>query len=322
MFRLKLARGIAEIERLRPAWDSLFNSELTLFQSHRWNLLAARCFADREAPYFIFCESDNGAAIVPAVRRREADAMGLAGEQLFDYRDYLARGDETPLQRAWQKLSDAGLPLDITAIRNPGAVVWNRLPTQHFSRAPRLNCEGWTRERFTHSHPRAFSRLRKFERMGLAICEYSGDSRMAAHIYRLRSRQSAPGEIFHDPVRVEFMIEACRAEENACEIFTLEHGSTVAAALVTFRDGNCRRFYTTYYDHAWARYSPGVTLLFEISRRSIEQGLDFDFMTGEQAYKLRIAPDAEDLYCVRASSEELRAAFAAPGVAGQKPSAA
>jgi hypothetical protein len=200
--------------------------------------------------------------------------------------------------------------------------VWNRLPAQHFSRAPRLNCAGWTADRFAHSHSRAFSRLRKLERMGLAVCEYSGDSRVVPHIYRSRSRQSAPGEIFHDPVRVEFMIEACRAEGKNCEVFTVEHGSTVAAALVTFRDGNCRRFYTTYYDHAWARYSPGVTLLFEVSRRSIAQGLDFDFMTGEQGYKMRIAQEADDLYRVRASSKELQAAFPAEGIAGTKPSAA
>lgn len=262
--------------------------------------------------------------MVPAVVRRESGLIGLAGELLFDYRDYLARGDEAPLHEAWRKLAGLGLPLEITAIRHPNAAIWNRLPTQHFSRAPRLTCAGWTADRFTHSHARAFSRLRKFERMGPAICAYSGDSRMASHVYRLRSRQSEPGELFHDPLRVEFMIEACRAEGNACEIFTLEHGSTVAAALVTFRDGNFRRFYTTYYDHAWARYSPGVTLLFEISRRSIEQGLDFDFMTGEQGYKLRITPEAADLYHVRASCAELQAAFPVetPGVPGQKPSAA
>lgn len=321
MLRLNLARGIGEIERLGPAWDSLFSSQLTIFQSHRWNLLAARCFAAREAPYFVFGEGDSGAAIVPAVVR-ESGIMGLAGESLFDYRDYLSRGDEAPLREAWKKISAAGLPLEITAVRRPHAAVWNLLPKHHFSRAPRLSCAGLTSELFLHRHPRAFSRLRKFERMGLAICEYSGDSRMVSHVYRSRGQQSAPGELFHDPLRVDFMIALCRAEGKGCEVFTLEHGSTVAAALVTFRDDHCRRFYTTYYDHAWSRYSPGVTLLFEISRRSIEQGLDFDFMTGEQGYKMRIAQDAQELYRVRASSEELRAAFAGEGIASTKPTAA
>jgi CelD/BcsL family acetyltransferase involved in cellulose biosynthesis len=106
------------------------------------------------------------------------------------------------------------------------------------------------------------------------------------------------------------MVAICREEGPRCQLFTLEHGHTIAAGLVTFRDQNCRRFYTTYYDHAWSRYSPGVTLLFEVARRSLEEGLDFDLMTGEQAYKSRITHSAEDLYQVKASADEFSEALA------------
>jgi CelD/BcsL family acetyltransferase involved in cellulose biosynthesis len=104
-------------------------------------------------------------------------------------------------------------------------------------------------------------------------------------------------------------VAACRQEGSRCEIFTLEHGSSLAAALVTFRDEEVRRFYTIYYDHAWRRFSPGISLLFEVSRRTLEQRLSFDLMTGEQAYKMRIANGALDLFEVRASALELREAF-------------
>jgi CelD/BcsL family acetyltransferase involved in cellulose biosynthesis len=128
-------------------------------------------------------------------------------------------------------------------------------------------------------------------------------------IYECRAQQSQAGNLFADPLRVEFMVNVCREAGRACQVFTLEHGSTLAAALVTFLDGNFRRFYTTYYDHAWARYSPGVSLLFEATRRSLEQGLNFDMMTGEQAYKLRIASERQELFQVNATAAQLEEAF-------------
>jgi hypothetical protein len=309
LFRIRVARTLPEIERFGSVWDSLLAPELTLFQSYRWNLLAARIFSSREAPHFIHCEDDNGVAIVPAVVDSVHGRVALAGEALFDYRDYLAWGDEAPLIRAWERLASLGLPLEITAVRRANAAVWDRLPKAHFSRSPQLVSATLTSDGFLHSHSRAFSRLRKLERMGLRLEQHTGDSKIAEVVYRARAAQSSEGELFHDPLRAQFMVEICRQERAQCEIFTLCHGGTMAAALVTFCDRRFRRFYTTYYDHNWARYSPGVCLLFEVVRRSLDQGLDFDFMTGEQSYKLRIAQSAEDLYRVQATAEEFLAAL-------------
>jgi CelD/BcsL family acetyltransferase involved in cellulose biosynthesis len=310
LFRLRVARNVAEVEGLRGLWESLFTPDLTLFQSHRWNALAARLFADREAPFFVAAEDDNGAAILPAVIHGQEKTISFAGERLFDYRDYLHQGDASVLQRAWRELTKLGLPIEVTAVRRDQAPIWSSLPKSHFSRAPHLNSGGVSASQFAHSHSRAFSRLRRLERMGLSVIEYPGTSGAVRRIYECRSQQSGPGELFHDHRRVDFMVAICREEGPRCQLFTLEHGHTIAAALVTFRDENCQRFYTTYYDHAWSRYSPGVTLLFEVARRSLEEGLDFDLMTGEQAYKSRITHSAEDLYQVKASADEFSEALA------------
>ena len=306
MFRLIVARSASEIAHLSSVWDSLWTSEMSLFQSYRWNGLAAQVFAEREEPYFVFAENDNGAAIIPAVIERHSRSIGFAGECLFDYRDYLARGDRAPLLRAWHELVALDLPMGVTAICRTEAPIWDRIPKAFFSRAPRLESRSMSADEFVHKHSRAFSRLRKLLRIGLSIGQYSGDSPVVRRIYERRAQQSAEGELFHDPRRVEFMIAVCRAEGTRCEIFTLEHGSTLAAALVTFRDDSFRRFYTTYYDHAWKRYSPGTSLLFEISRRSLEEELSCDLLTGEQSYKTRIAQTAQDLFRVNASAREFR----------------
>lgn len=314
MFRLKIARSAAEIAQLNSVWDALLTQSTSLFQSYRWNELAALTFADREAPYFIFTETDYGAAIIPAVIDVQSKCINFAGERLFDYRDYVAAGDDAVLRRGWHEILVLDLPICVTAICRPHAPVWERMPKSFFSRAPQLEAQSISSEEFARKHSRAFSRLRKLQRMGLMIGQYSGESKIVRQIYERRAGQSGPGELFSDPRRVEFMIAACRAEGARCEVFTLEHGSTLAAALVTFRDGNFRRFYTIYYDHSWARYSPGISLLFEVARRALEQGLSFDLMTGEQSYKMRVAQTAADLFRVEASAKELRDAITGTGV--------
>jgi CelD/BcsL family acetyltransferase involved in cellulose biosynthesis len=304
--RIRVARTAAEVDALRSAWESIDSEQGTIFQTFRWNRLAASIFADREEPYFVFCEDDNGVAIIPAVIRQQSQTIGFAGEALFDYRDYLACGDTAVLERGWQELASLGLPLTITAICEPETAIWNQLPKTFYSRSPRLSPSEISAETFAQNHARAFSRLRKLERMGLEIRRYSGVDQIVRSIYELRSRQSIPGELFHDRRRVDFIVTACAQEASLCEVFTLQHGGTLAAALITFCDRQFRRFYTTYYDRNWARYSPGVSLLFEIARRSLAEGRSFDLMTGEQSYKLRIAQTAQDLFTIAASADQLR----------------
>jgi len=305
LLRIRVARNAAEIDALRSAWEFIEREQGTIFQTFQWNRLAASLFADREEPYFVLCESDSGVAIIPAVIRRESQTISFAGETLFDYRDYLACGDPA-LDQGWQQLTTLGLPFTVTAIRQPEAAIWNQLPKSFYSRSPRLSPDEISAADFAHSHARAFSRLHKLERMGLEIRQYSGRDAVVRWIYELRSRQSIPGELFHDSRRVDFMVAVCAQEGSRCQVFTLEHGGTLAGAVITFRDREFRRFYTTYYDRTWARYSPGVSLLFEIARRSLQEGLSFDLMTGEQPYKLRIAQNAEDLFQVTATPQQMK----------------
>lgn len=311
MFRLKVARSAAEIEDLRFAWESLHSPGLSMFQSYRWNRLAAQAFAAREQPYFVFCENDCGVAMIPSVIDIHSKTISLAGERLFDYRDYLSVGDNTPLLCAWQHLAELNLPLSITAINRLNGE-WNRLPKTYFCGAPKVESRVMCAADFAKQHSRAFSRLRKLQRMGVRLSQYAGDSGIVRQIYERRAGQVEQNELFRDPQRIEFMVEICRASGRRCEVFALEHGSDLVAGLITFLDRDFRRFYTTSYHRAWARYSPGVTLMFEVARLSLEQGLNVDLMTGEQPYKLRMASGSQKLFQVNATAAELRRAFVEP----------
>jgi CelD/BcsL family acetyltransferase involved in cellulose biosynthesis len=306
LIRTRVARSAAEIEGLRAPWDSIWNPDLTLFQSYLWNELAAKIFAKREAPYVVFAESDSGIAILPAAINIEHKQICFLGETLFDYRDYLSCGEPRVLQAAWGMLTQLGLPIEILAIRRPDARIWSALPKSLYSGAPYLSASSTTPEQFSAMHTRKGSRLRRLFRMGIELRVHSGDeTRLAEHIYRCKGAQGGAGSLFADDQRRSFMCGITQREGAKCEIFTFEKGSEIVAALVAFRDGRYRRFYTTYYDHQWARYSPGVELLFEATRCSLEDQLDVDFMTGDQPYKMRIANMVAPLYRVEASAEQL-----------------
>src|SRR5262249_51802736 len=116
-----------------------------------------------------------------------------------------------------------------------------------------------------------------------------------------------PASLFRDKLRIDFLVNAAAITPDVFEVFTLEFEEQLCAALVTFRDGSLRRFYTGWFDPAYEKHSPGLTLIHEVTRLSLEAGLDCDYMTGEQPYKMRLATRSETLYRVRATSNQLAA---------------
>jgi CelD/BcsL family acetyltransferase involved in cellulose biosynthesis len=123
-------------------------------------------------------------------------------------------------------------------------------------------------------------------------------------IYSAKAGQSE-ASLFHDPERIEFMVSAAGLMPDAFEIFTLETGSEMAAALVTLRDRGWRRFYTGWFDPEHEKHSPALTLIFEITRQALADSMDCDYMTGEQPYKKRLATNSVQLYRVGATAEQL-----------------
>jgi CelD/BcsL family acetyltransferase involved in cellulose biosynthesis len=327
LLRITVADTVQELERLRATWESLFhNSETTIFQSFGWNLLAARVFgcrghgehgkhkgghAGHARPWVVWAESENGTAIVPAAV--EEEVIRFLGSRLFDYQDLLAAGDPQVLREAWRKLGDLGLPLAPIRLRNAGR--WRgwgfpKLLIRPMVSAPCVRAGEITAEAFTSRHGRCARLLRRLGRAGVRLRQYTGEcSELVRSIYRRKGEQHLGngGNVFADPRCVEFMVAAAAMERARCEIFTLEAGTTLVAALVCWREESVRRFYTIYYDPVWAAYSPGVALVFEITRRSLAQGLDSDYMTGEQAHKMRLATSRAMLFQAEASREAMRA---------------
>lgn len=309
MLRVRIHRSHNEMEQLRPLWESVVRQgQGTLFQDFEWNLLAARTFKDRETPFVVSAVASYGIAIVPAVLRCRENSLRLLGEELFDYRTFLHQGDEEVLRASLAALAQADAPLEVLAIREGDRCsLLEDLELVPFTASPSVSRSDISPEQFASTHNRLGRNLRRFQRRGFELNCYSGENSALLRSIYDKKAASDPASLFHDRVRVEFIVEAARQWSTCCEIFTLESGSQLAAAVVTFRDGEVRRFYTCYFCPSFAKLSPAMTLIYEVTRQSLASGLDCDYMTGEQGYKLRLATGATDLYRMRATAQQLAA---------------
>jgi CelD/BcsL family acetyltransferase involved in cellulose biosynthesis len=309
--KITVCRSAEEMLRLRPLWERVCAAgNYTVFQSFELNLLAAERFAEREEAYVICAESAQGAAIVPAVLRRSGGTIRLLGEELFDYRSFLHRGDVEVLRAALRALAGLGRPMEIVALREGDrSTVSDELELLPFAAAPGVSCRRLSAEEFVAAHTRLARNLRRLERLGFELRTYDGgNGQLLRSIYAAKARQSE-SSLFHDSTRIDFLVSAAALMPKMFEVFTLENGGQRAAAVVTLREQDCRRFYTGWFAPEYEKHSPALALIYEITRQSLASGLDCDYMTGEQPYKMRLATNSVALYRVRATSEEL-AAFA------------
>jgi len=312
MRRLRIATTVAELEALRPLWVHLGGQPgTTMFQSYLWNIVAARSFADREQPFVIGLESDSGAVIVPAVRTG-ATSAGFLGELLFDYRDVLSIGERGLIAEALAELGRRGLDLSLTAVRAGSHLASGVVGrTEPWVGAPCLRRAEMSADAFLAQHFKARKQMRRLRGIGAEFKRYPGTATtLLRWLYERKAEQftGATNDIFSDLDRRQCMEEITLASGERCDLFTIEFGSAVVAALVTFRDRDFRRLYTVWHDARWEEFSPGIVLLLHACHESLSEGLDVDFLTGEQPHKARFASSRVQLYRLDADAAELLAA--------------
>jgi CelD/BcsL family acetyltransferase involved in cellulose biosynthesis len=305
LFRIHIATTKQQVEELRGPWEWLHGMcKTTVFQSFIWNLLAVNAFGQRESPVVVHAESDAGMVIIPAAISVAAGAIALLGETLFDYRNVLAIGDRGLLYRAWHELARYGKPVSTAALRDEHDPLWEGFNISPFVNAPHVNRQELSAEAFEARHNRSARAFRRLRRAGAEVKRYPGtNSELVRTIYE-RKGQQPHAALFTDPLRREFMVSAAAADPR-CEIFTLENGSELIAAVVTLTDPGVRRTYTVYFDPRWAKDSPGHALVYEVTRQTLAEGLDCDYMTGEYPYKNRLATGMHPLFRVDATAEGL-----------------
>lgn len=308
MSKVTVCRSARDLIKIEPLWRFLCSeSDATVFQNFDLNLLAAQSFCGKEEPYVVAVEASFGAAIVPAVLRESDDSLRLLGEELFDYRKFLHAGDDGVLREALAVLATLRRPLEVIALRKSDCCdTYSELNLEAFCSAPMLRSGDMTADELSQAHTRLGRNLRRLHRLGYELKSYDGDNpQLLRAIYGGKAVQDS-NSLFHDTDRIQFLVNAALLQPEIFEIFTLECGSQVGAALVTLLDGRTRRFYSGWFSPEIGKHSPALTLIYEVSRQTLAAGWDCDYMTGEQPYKLRLAKSSVPLFKLKATPEELR----------------
>ena len=203
-----VARTAADILCLRSRWEYLqARCSRTIFQSFKWNWLAAQLF-DHEEPHVIVCETENGMSILPLCINLWRKSLSCLGDVLFDYRDTLSIGDEEALHAAWEEASRIKLPFSTGGLQSSSHKRWTGFHLNSFYRAPMVKAAEISAESFAERHSRSASRLRRLERMGVALREHIPASpSLLRWVYQQKAIQppEAGENVFADPRRIEFM---------------------------------------------------------------------------------------------------------------------
>src|SRR5579884_1852441 len=265
--KITICNSAEELRQIRPVWDAITSArQYTVFQNFELNLLAAQMFAEREQPQIICAEMSNGLAIVPAVQRHADQTVRLLGEELFDYRCFLHCGDKEALRLAMGHLAGMGRSLEIVAVRETDRHTSIDLPMTPFTMAPGVCCGPAAAEAFAAEHLRLARNLRRLSRLGFKLHRYDGTASPLLRLIYERKAAQNPSSLFHDAMRIEFIVQAAALLPRIFEVYTLEDDFNLAAAVVTLRDGKFRRFYTGWFAPELARHSPALALIYEVTR--------------------------------------------------------
>jgi CelD/BcsL family acetyltransferase involved in cellulose biosynthesis len=88
-------------------------------------------------------------------------------------------------------------------------------------------------------------------------------------------------------------------DRGCCRLVVLRCGERALAAHAAFVDPERRSWgsYMTSFNPEFARYSPGIAARAMIMQTAIEQGFtEFDFLRGDEPYKLKFAPEGRWLH--------------------------
>ena len=150
-------------------------------------------------------------------------------------------------------------------------------------------------------------KMRRLERElpGTATASYASWAELSARLpafFELHRGSHAGKARFMD-LRMERFFRAAiggLAERGVARLWMLEHQGRAIAAFICLEWPGAVGLYNSGFDTTTAAVSPGIVLLAGIIRDAIERGLArFDFLRGEEPYKLGFGARSEDLYRIQ-----------------------
>lgn len=253
-------------------------------------------------------------------------ALSMLGHGLFDYADVVgapAVADTVREQAggiAAELLSVAGWEaLDICAVPgdSPFLEFWRALAAalgapgiasvfSRYSAAPRLSLgampgvqDDARSAELDGIHSRAAARLRRAQRGSRLGAVEEPAARRQLLLWMLEQKERRLQSLGQNNVlhtaEATWLGQMVADYPETAELWAYCHEAQPIAGFLTFLMAPVRYGYLLAFDPAQARQSPAIELLYFVLRQTVAEGRAFDFLTGEQGYKLRFANGSRPL---------------------------
>lgn len=340
---VRSTRELARLAALAPEWSALHAAAAgaSPFLAPEWLLPWARHLGGGGAPWILEARDAAGALAGLLLlwgrsgrgpRRFRLLGNGVTGA---DGLDVLARaGDEGAVADAlagalagggWDALDLEDVPAD----RSTAAALAARLATAgaRVEVVPRFTCPGFPVQGRFEDHLRRIGRRETYGRRvrwlsrqpGFAIevitrgAEVGSALEELLRLHRLRWQAEGGSEgIPTGPVEDFHRDAAARlAARGWLRLYRLRVDGRAIAAVYGIEAGRTFFYYQSGYDPTWAARSPGLVLVGRTVEDAYARGLAwYDFLRGEEAYKLDWAEDRRRLAAVRVRAPTLGARVA------------
>jgi CelD/BcsL family acetyltransferase involved in cellulose biosynthesis len=297
----------ADLRRLEPLWQALVDPNRgSIFE--RFEL--ARAWAE---VYGSSCElrvwSCESAGIIAPFAVRDSE-LTLLGDGMFDYPDLIGRPEEAALDELASQLVswDRWRTLKITGVRadSPFRSFWRRLGAaeEPYSAAPL--CDFRAPAELDRRHPKASDRLRALLRRGAEFRRIEGGDRRSAlleWILRRKSDRMVESGVANvlGPLEQQWLRKMTARHPELVELWALSQQGEWMSGFLTWSTEHTRYGYSLSFAPEFARFSPGVLLLYGCLRQTMADGRRMDLLTGEQPFKMRFADRVSPVLRIRAA---------------------
>ena len=343
---LRISEAPGRLDELRAEWSALLDAAgvPSPFLSWEWLRPWRRHFAPTRALRVMEARGEGGELAgllllsarpgLAGARRWQLLGNGVTGA---DGLDLLARPRDAARVRGAMAEALLGwdgwdaLDLEDLPVGSPTAAALRRAAAARGVRvavARRFACPGFAVRGGWDAHLRRIRRRETFGRRArwlarqpgfrVEVATAPGEAAAAMddflRLHRLRwaaeggSYGIPPGapEAFHREVA------PLLAARGWLRLYRLFVGGSAIAAVYGIEAGRRFFYYQSGYDPAWAARSPGMVLVGRTVEDAYARGLsDYDFLRGEEAYKLDWAADRRETCAVRLRAPSLRAGTAA-----------
>jgi CelD/BcsL family acetyltransferase involved in cellulose biosynthesis len=180
----------------------------------------------------------------------------------------------------------------------PWSVSYGSIPAPYVARA---DYPDWAAYHATISSQLRYQirrRRKKLAEKGEVVLERESMAGRAAlidwmldHKKRWLVRSNLTNDWMHRADCRDFLVAlAMRSDATGCvTLFVLKVDGVPIAAYLVSVDRSRVEYHVSAYDADWSPYSPGAILIEHLLHWAFDQGLDFDFRNGDQAYKFKWA---------------------------------